>query len=85
MAGIPEVAKGASVSEDVVKAVFDSVLSNSIKGGTVMIKGFGTFKVKERPARECFNPQNPKQKVSVPAKNVLVFHQSANLELGKSK
>ena len=35
--------------------------------------GFGTFSVRHRAARDGINPQNPSQKIHIPAANVPVF------------
>ena len=43
------------------------------KGGKVQLVGFGTFEVRERKAREGRNPQNPSQKVKIPASKAPVF------------
>ena len=39
-----------------VKAVFDSVTEALAKGDKVQLIGFGTFEVRERPARDGHNP-----------------------------
>jgi DNA-binding protein HU-beta len=81
MAGVNDIAKAAETTGDVVKKVFAAILDAAEKGGSVVIKDFGTFKVKERKARECYNPQNPKEKIKVPAKKIMAFKQSGNLEV----
>lgn len=81
MAGLNELAKHAGVSTGVVKKIFDGVVENIEKGGTVLIVGFGTFKARHRKERMCHNPQDPSKKVKVPAKTVLAFKPSSNLEL----
>ena len=42
-------------------------------GDSVALVGFGTFSVRHRAAREGINPQNPSQKIHIPAANVPVF------------
>ena len=44
-------------AEAAVKAVFDSVTEALVKGDKVQLIGFGTFEVRERPAREGRNPR----------------------------
>ena len=44
-------------AEAAVKAVFDSVAEALAKGDKVQLIGFGTFEVRERPAREGRNPR----------------------------
>ena len=43
------------------------------KNGEVRIQGFGTFKSSKRKARTGVNPQNPSQKIKIPAMNVVTF------------
>ena len=42
-------------------------------GDSVSLVGFGTFSVRQRAAREGINPQNPSQKIQIPAATVPVF------------
>ena len=56
-----------------VDAVLDSIGDALGKGDTVSLVGFGTFSVRHRAAREGINPQNPSQKIHIPAANVPVF------------
>ena len=80
MAGVKDVAAlvaeavGASkvVAEDYVKAVTDAI-SELAKTEAVIIRGFGTFKMKTTPACMRVNPQKPTEKISVPEKTKLVF------------
>ncbi len=47
---------------------FEEIVSDELKrGGEVRIQGFGTFKVTNRAARMGVNPQNPSQKIQIPA------------------
>jgi nucleoid DNA-binding protein len=81
MAGITNIAKSAETSDEVVRKVFNAIVDATKKGGTVMIKNFGTFKIKTRAARLCHNPQKPGEKVKIPERQVLVFKQSSNLKI----
>ena len=54
-------------------AVVDAVSGELAKGGSVSLVGFGTFSVRHRAARDGINPQNPSQKIHIPAANVPVF------------
>ena len=56
-----------------VDAVLDSIGDALGKGDSVSLVGFGTFSVRHRAAREGINPQNPSQKIHIPAANVPVF------------
>jgi len=81
MAGLKEVAKAANVRQEQVKAVMDAIVSEAKKGGSVMVVGFGSFKIQHMPERQHHNPQKPGEKITKPAHDVLKFKQSANLEL----
>ena len=53
--------------------IVDAVSGELAKGGSVSLVGFGTFSVRHRAARDGINPQNPSQKIHIPAANVPVF------------
>lgn len=73
MAGINELAKEANVTEEQVKSVFSALKTQTeLRGGSVIIKGFGTFKTVTRAERTARNPQTGGE-VLVPAKTVLTF------------
>lgn len=63
-------------AEAVVKSVFETITSVTESGDSVTIRGFGSFKMKNRAARVCANPQRPGETVDVPAKVVLSFKAS---------
>ena len=53
---------------------FASTVINGVKEDKeVRIQGFGTFKLSHRAARTGVNPQNPSQKIQIPARNVPSF------------
>ena len=56
-----------------VYTFIDTVIAGVKKEGEVRIQGFGTFKASKRKAREGVNPQNPSQKIKIPAMNVVTF------------
>lgn len=59
-------------AEAVLKA-FMEVVPATVKGGDkVQLIGFGTFSLKETPAREGINPAT-KAKIAIPAKQSLKF------------
>ena len=65
-----------STKVDAAKAldvIVDAVSGELAKGGPVSLVGFGTFSVRHRAARDGINPQNPSQKIHIPAANVPVF------------
>ena len=53
-------------AEASVNAFVEVVTDTMKKGEKVQLVGFGTFEVREKPAREGINPQT-KEKVSIPA------------------
>ena len=55
-------------------AAFVEVITETLKGGgEVTITGFGSFSVSQRAARTGVNPQNPTQKIQIPAVKVPKF------------
>jgi DNA-binding protein HU-beta len=66
---------GASKKQaaEFVNAFTEAVIEGVRKDGDVRIQGFGTFKLSKRAAREGVNPQNPSQKIKIPARNVPTF------------
>lgn len=74
-AGITKRAAG-----DALEAVLGAVTKELAAGGQVTITGFGTFKVSHRAARTGVNPQNPSQKIQIPATTVPTFRAGKNLK-----
>lgn len=59
--------------EDAV-AAFEEIVTEALKaGGEVTIAGFGTFSAKVRAGRMGVNPQNPSEKIQIPAVTVPKF------------
>ena len=58
--------------ELVVNTVFDSMTEALQKGEKVEIRGFGSFTIRERGAREARNPKSG-EVVSIPAKKTPFF------------
>ena len=58
---------------ELVNAFIESVMKGVKKEWEVRITGFGTFKKSKRAARTGVNPQNPKEKIKIPAMNVVTF------------
>jgi DNA-binding protein HU-beta len=53
---------------------FVGLVTEKIKAGEkVAVTGFGTFSVTQRKARTGVNPQNPSQKIQIPAMKVPKF------------
>jgi len=59
-------------SETVVNIIFDSMATALKEGDKVEIRGFGSFTVREREAREARNPKNG-EVVTIPAKKTPFF------------
>jgi integration host factor beta subunit len=59
-------------SEMVINIVFDSMVDALKKGEKVEIRGFGSFTVRERGAREARNPKSG-EVVNIPAKKTPFF------------
>ena len=65
---------------DCLQATLDAVSAELSKGGSVTLTGFGTFKVSQRAARTGVNPQNPSQKIQIPASRVPSFKAGKGLK-----
>lgn len=65
---------------DVLEAVLAAITKELAKGGSVTLTGFGTFKVSNRAARTGVNPQNPSQKIQIPATTVPTFKAGKHLK-----
>ncbi|PNU20740.1 integration host factor subunit beta [Geothermobacter hydrogeniphilus] len=59
-------------AEVVVNTIFDSIGNALVNGDRVEIRGFGSFTVREREAREARNPKSG-EVVSIPAKKTPFF------------
>ena len=59
-------------AERTVDAVFAALVKVLQSGDKIDIRGFGTFKVKDQPARQARNPRTG-EAIAVPAKKVAVF------------
>ncbi len=57
---------------DIVDLVLDEIKDQLVAGNKVDLAGFGRFEVKERAARDGFNPQT-KEKIKIPASKALTF------------
>lgn len=59
--------------EDTLNGVLDTIVEMLKKGEEVVLTGFGAFSAKQRAARQGVNPQNPSQKIQIPAVTVPKF------------
>lgn len=85
---INKIAAEAGLTKADAKKALDATVA-AIKdalaaGDKVALIGFGTFSVKERPAREAINLQT-KEKISVAAKKVAKFKAGAELDAAVNK
>ena len=66
-------------SEVIVEAIFDSVVRSLRSGDKIEIRGFGSFRTRERQARIGRNPKTG-ERVEVPAKRIPYFKPSKELK-----
>jgi len=67
-------------AETIVNAIFDEMASVLAKGQRIEIRGFGSFAVKQRRARQGRNPKTG-ELVSVDAKRIPFFRAGKELRL----
>ncbi len=60
-------------AEDMINAIVETIMETLKKGDEVVLTGFGAFSVKQRAARTGVNPQNPSEKIQIPAVKVPKF------------
>lgn len=58
--------------DNIVSVIFDKMTESLTAGDRIELRGFGAFSLHKREPRIAMNPKN-KQKVSVPAKNMIHF------------
>ena len=66
-------------SETIVETIFDSIIAALQKGEKIEIRGFGSFRTRERRGRVGRNPKTG-EKVEVPAKKIPYFKPSKELK-----
>ena len=66
-------------SEVIVEAIFDSVVKSLRNGQKIEIRGFGSFRTRQRQARIGRNPKTG-ARVDVPAKRIPYFKPSKELK-----
>lgn len=67
-------------AEGALAAFVDEVTKALTQGDKVTITGFGTYSVSERAPREGVNPQDPTQKIQIPAVKVPKFKAGKSLK-----
>jgi integration host factor subunit beta len=80
---VEDVAKAAELTkkdaERLVEIVFESIIETLNKGEKIELRGFGSFRVRERGARRGRNPK-PGDPVNIPAKRVPSFKPGKELK-----
>ncbi len=66
-------------SESAVNALLATVEETLVQGEKVVLVGFGTFEVKERPERQGRNPKTM-QNITIPASKTPVFKAGKGLK-----
>ena len=66
-------------SETIVETVFESIIQALQKGEKIEIRGFGSFRTRERRGRVGRNPKTG-EKVEVPSKKIPFFKPSKELK-----
>jgi integration host factor subunit beta len=66
-------------AEQLVEIVFDSIIGALNKGEKIELRGFGSFRVRERNARKGRNPKTGTA-VEIPAKRVAYFKPGKELK-----
>jgi DNA-binding protein HU-beta len=73
-----------AAAERAVNAVLDSIEVGLQKDGEVQLIGFGTFRVKDRPAREGRNVKTG-EKIKIKASKTVAFKVGASLKANATK
>lgn len=80
---VDEVARNSELSkkdaEVIVQTVLDSIIESLQNGEKVELRGFGSFRLRERASRQGRNPKTG-EKVYVPAKKVPYFKPGKELK-----
>lgn len=66
--------------EDVLDGFQETVMTQLKQGNEITLTGFGSFLAKRREARMGVNPQNPTEKIQIPAVTVAKFKAGKNLK-----
>jgi integration host factor subunit beta len=81
---VEEVARATDLTkkqaEAVVESVFDGIIASLRAGQKIELRGFGSFKLRQRGARVARNPKKSGVKVMVPPKRVPYFKPGKKLK-----
>ena len=69
-----------SQTDEALKSILATITQQLAKGNKITLVGFGTFERRKRKARVGVNPQNPEQKIKIPAKNAPAFSAGSELK-----
>ena len=67
------------VAEQLVEIIFDSITASLNRGEKIELRGFGSFRVRERNSRQGRNPKTGAT-VDIPAKRVAYFKPGKELK-----
>ena len=80
---VERVAKEADMTkkdaEQLVEIIFDSIIASLNKGEKIELRGFGSFRVRQRNARKGRNPKTG-DSVDIPEKRVAYFKPGKELK-----
>ena len=81
---VEEVAKATDLTkkqaEVIVESVFDGIIASLRAGQKIELRGFGSFRLRQRGARVARNPKRSGVKVMVPPKRVPYFKPGKKLK-----
>ena len=60
-------------AEEILNSLVDTIIEVLKKGEEVVLTGFGAFSARTRAGRVGVNPQNPTEKIQIPAVRVPKF------------
>jgi len=66
--------------ETVIESFEETVILTLQKGEEVTLAGFGAFSARQRSSRMGVNPQNPEERIQIPAVTVPKFKAGKNLK-----
>ncbi len=66
-------------AEQLIEIIFDSITGTLNKGEKIELRGFGSFRVRERNSRKGRNPKTG-ESVDIPAKRVAYFKPGKELK-----
>ena len=66
--------------DEAIKSILATITSELARGNKITLVGFGTFERRKRKGRVGVNPQNPSQKIKIPAKNAPAFSAGSELK-----